>query len=250
MSTVALISDLHSNREALEAVFDRIGALGVSEVCCLGDVVGYGADPVHCTRLVAERCKWTIMGNHDWGLFHDLNDFNPLARQALLYTRKRLQPRGFMPWRRAAWKFLQGLPHTMEDHGHVYYHASPRDPIMEYVLKSDGFLEPEKMAEIFQMIDRPCFVGHTHWPGVHRSDFRFSHATDENREFTIDGESAVINVGSVGQPRDGDPRACFAVFDRGRIEFHRVAYDIHSAQAKIRKAGLHPALAERLARGK
>ena len=249
MSAVALISDLHSNREALESVFARIDELGVSEVCCLGDVVGYGADPESCVRMVMERYKWTIMGNHDWGLFHDLSDFNPLAREALAYTRKKLRPSLLAPRRKAMWTFLQNLPRRMEDHGNVYFHGSPRDPIMEYVLKSDGFLEPEKMAEIFGMIDRPCFVGHTHWPGVHRADFRFTQATDEQREITID-EPAVVNVGSVGQPRDGDSRSCFAVFDRGRVEFHRVPYDIRTTQDKIHKARLHPALAERLARGK
>ena len=106
MSTVALISDLHSNREALEAVFRRIDELGVKEVCCLGDVIGYGADPEFCTRLVVERCKWTIMGNHDWGLAHDLNDFNPLAREALVYSRKKLKPGLFTPRRKAMWSFL------------------------------------------------------------------------------------------------------------------------------------------------
>jgi len=250
VSAVALISDLHSNREALDAVMRRIDDLGISEICCLGDVVGYGADPEYCVKLVAARCKWTIMGNHDWGLFNSVNDFNPLAREALLYSRNRLRPRLYAPWRRRAWEFLRNLPHRIEDHGHLYCHASPRDPIMEYVLKSDGFLEPEKMAEIFGMIDRPCFVGHTHWPGVHRPDFRFSQATDEDREITVGTEPAVVNVGSVGQPRDGDPRACFVVVDRGKVEFHRVSYDIKVTQAKIRKAGLHSALADRLARGK
>lgn len=250
MSGVALISDLHSNREALESVFKRIEQLGVSEVCCLGDVIGYGADPEPCVQLVMDRCKWTIMGNHDWGLFNDLSDFNPLAREALAFTRRKLKPGFFAPRRRVMWEFLQKLPDRMEDHGNLYCHGSPRDPIMEYVLKSDGFLEPEKMAEIFQLLDRPCFVGHTHWPGVHRPDFRFTQATDENREVLLNGEPAVVNVGSVGQPRDGDPRSCFAVYDRGRVEYHRVEYDIRSAQDKIRKAKLHPALAERLARGK
>ncbi len=250
MTTVALISDLHSNWEALTAVFQRIDDLGVKEVCCLGDVVGYGADPEPSTRLVMERCKWTIMGNHDWGMFHDLDDFNPLAREALLYTRRKLKPSWFSPRRKSLWNFLQSLPERKEDHGHHYFHGSPRNPIMEYVLKSDGFLEPEKMSDIFEMIDRPCFVGHTHWPGVHRPDYRFTQATDENREISLGGEPAVVNVGSVGQPRDGDPRSCFAVFDRDRVEFHRVNYDIRTAQSKILKAGLHPALAERLARGK
>jgi hypothetical protein len=223
VSSVALISDLHSNREALESVLQRIGELGVPEICCLGDVIGYGADPEPCVGLVMERCKWTIMGNHDWGLVNDLGDFNPLAREALAFTRKKLRPNVLAPRKKAMWSFLLQLPDRMADHGNLYFHGSPRDPIMEYVLKSDGFLEPEKMAEIFRLIDRPCFVGHTHWPGVHRLDFRFSPATDDHREVTLNGEPAVINVGSVGQPRDGDSRAC---------------------------SRLHPALAERLARGK
>ena len=148
------------------------------------------------------------------------------------------------------WSFLINLPPRMEDHGYLFVHGSPRDPIMEYVLKSDGFLEPEKMQEIFSMIDRPCFVGHTHWPGIHRKDHRFVQATDDVRTFELGDEPAVVNVGSVGQPRDGDPRASFGVVDDNVVEIHRVNYDFRKTQAKIMAAGLHPALAERLARGK
>jgi len=249
MTALALISDLHSNLEAVEAVFARIDALGVSEVACLGDVVGYGADPLPVTRLVMQRCKWTIQGNHDWGLFHELDDFNPLARDALLHTRSLLKP-SLLRWgRRAAWDFLRELPERKEDRGLLFCHGSPRDPVMEYVLKSDGFLEPEKLQQIFAMIDRPCFVGHTHWPGVHGPDFRFTQATDDQREFLLEGP-CIVNVGSVGQPRDGDPRASFAVVDGDRVQIHRVPYDFRRTQAKILAAGLHPALAERLARGK
>lgn len=249
MTTLALISDLHSNLEAVEAVLRRIDSLGVQEIACLGDVVGYGADPLPVTKLVMQRCKWTIQGNHDWGLFHELDDFNPLAREALFYTRAQLRPSLFRVGRRAAWEFLRTLPERMQDQGCLFCHGSPRDPVMEYVLKSDGFLEPDKMHQIFAMLDRPCFVGHTHWPGVHRPDYRFTQATDDHREFQLDGP-CVVNVGSVGQPRDGDPRASFAVLDRNRVEIHRVPYDFRRTQAKILAAGLHPALAERLARGK
>lgn len=249
MSTLALISDLHSNIEALGAVLARIDALGVDRIACLGDVVGYGPDPLPVTRLVMQRCEWTIKGNHDWGLFHALDDFNPLAREALLYNRRLLQPSWFRPHRRQAWEFLRTLPERMEAGGFLFCHGSPRDPVMEYVLKSDGFLEPEKMQQLFACIDRPCFVGHTHWPGVHRADYRFVQATDEVREFVLDGP-CIVNVGSVGQPRDGDPRASFAVVHGNRVEIHRVPYDFRRTQAKIRAAGLHPALAERLARGK
>lgn len=246
----ALISDLHSNLEALQAVFSRLEALGVREVHCLGDVIGYGADPEVCTDLVMQRCSWTIMGNHDWGLFHELDDFNPLAREALLFTRKRMRPGWFTPKKKAMWEFLQHLPERKEDHGFLFCHGSPRDPIMEYVLKSDGFLEPEKLREIFARIDRPCFVGHTHWPGIHRPDLRFTQATDGQNVFDLGAEPAIVNVGSVGQPRDGDTRASFAVVDGTRVEIVRVAYDLRRTQEKILAAGLHPALAERLARGK
>ena len=250
MTDFAIISDLHSNLEALEAVFHRIEQLGIEEVVCLGDVVGYGADPGPTTRMVMQRCKWTILGNHDWGLFHTLEEFNPLAREALQFSRRKLKPSLFTPQRRAAWNFLRTLPERMEDHGYLFVHGSPRDPVMEYVLKSDGFLEPEKMRHIFSKLDRPCFVGHTHWPGIHRSDFQFVQATEECREFKINGEPCIVNVGSVGQPRDGDIRASFAVVSDGTVEIQRVPYDFRKTQAKILAAGLHPALAERLARGK
>ena len=101
MTAFVLISDLHANLEALEAVFRRIEELGVEEVLCLGDVVGYGADPGPTTRMVMQCCKWTILGNHDWGLFHTLEEFNPLAREALQYSRRKLKPTLFAPHRRA-----------------------------------------------------------------------------------------------------------------------------------------------------
>jgi diadenosine tetraphosphatase ApaH/serine/threonine PP2A family protein phosphatase len=249
VSRFAIVSDLHSNLEAFEAVLRRIEQLAVAEVLCLGDVVGYGPDPLPVTLLVMKTCKWTIQGNHDWGLFHELDDFNPLAREALFYTRSQLRPSLWRPSRRAAREFLRSLPQKQTDHGFDFYHGSPRDPVMEYVLKSDGFLEPEKMQQLFALVERPCFVGHTHWPGVHGPDYRFAAATDEVREFRLAGP-CIVNVGSVGQPRDGDPRASFAVVDGDRVEIHRVPYDFRRTQAKILAAGLHPALAERLARGK
>jgi diadenosine tetraphosphatase ApaH/serine/threonine PP2A family protein phosphatase len=250
VTAFALISDIHSNLDALETVLRRIDELGVKETICLGDVVGYGADPLVTTRLVMERCKWTIMGNHDWGLFNSLDEFNPLAREALIYTRQRMKPGLFTPGRRAPWEFLRTLPDRREDHDMLFFHGSPRDPIMEYCLKSDGFLEPGKMQALFALIDRPSFVGHTHWPGIHRADFRFTQATEEVNRAALRGEPCIVNVGSVGQPRDGDPRACFAVVADGEVEWHRVPYDLRRTQSRILAAGLHPALAERLARGK
>jgi hypothetical protein len=168
VSRFALISDIHSNIQALETVFQRIDELGVEEINCLGDIVGYGADPEPCVRLVMKRCKWTIMGNHDWGLFNSTNDFNPLAREALVYTVKRLKPGLFSPGRRAIWNFLGKLPDRMADHGFVFFHGSPRDPIMEYVLRSDEHFDPEKLRDIFAKIDRPAFVLHSSGRGCAR----------------------------------------------------------------------------------
>ncbi|MEC7725712.1 MAG: metallophosphoesterase family protein [Planctomycetota bacterium] len=249
MANFAIISDLHSNLEAVEAVFARIDELGVRDVVCLGDVVGYGADPLPVAAMVMQRCRWTILGNHDWGLFHGMDDFNPLAREALVYARKQLRPSWLRPLRRKVHDFLKELPVQKEDYGFRFYHGSPRDPVMEYVMKSDGFLEPEKMQQLFERVDGPCFVGHTHWPGVHRPDYRFTQATDEEREFALDGP-CIVNVGSVGQPRDGDVRASFALVRGATVQIERVSYDFRRTQAKILAAGLHPALAERLARGK
>ena len=245
-----MISDLHANAEALEAVFRRIDSLGIEDVVCLGDIVGYGAEPERVVRMVMERCRWSIVGNHDYGLFHGYADFHPLAAEALEYARRRLEPGLFRFGRRKAWQYLKELPERKEEGGILFVHGSPRDPVMEYVLKSDGFLEPEKMRAIFQALDRPCFVGHTHWPGVHDRSFRFTQATDDVRTFALTGEPVIVNVGSVGQPRDGDPRACFVVVDDAVVTWHRVDYDFRKTQAKIPAAGLHPALAERLARGK
>lgn len=249
MTAFAIVSDLHANLEAVEAVFARIDQLGVRETVCLGDIVGYGPDPLPVTRLVMARCAWTIRGNHDWGLFHELDDFNLLAQQALRYSRSRLKPALFRFGRRKAWEFLRDLPETKEHAGYDFYHGSPRMPVMEYVLKSDGFQEPEKMRDIFAKVGRPCFVGHTHWPGVHTPDFRFTHASDDHRTFALDGP-CIVNVGSVGQPRDGDTRASFAVVADGKVEIHRVAYDFARTQAKILAAGLDPMLANRLGRGR
>lgn len=250
MSSFALISDLHSNLQAVEAVFRRIDQLGVRDVRCLGDIVGYGADPLPVTGIVMQHCQWSLLGNHDWGLFHPLDDFNPLARDALQYSRRRLKPVWWSSRRREAWNYLKSLAPERSDGEYLYFHGSPRDPVMEYVMRSDGFLEPEKLRAIFQRIDRPTFVGHTHWPGVHWPTHQFEAASAQRNRFRIDRTPCIVNVGSVGQPRDGDPRACFAVVAGGEVEFHRVEYDIAAAQARILAARLHPALAERLGRGK
>ena len=252
---IALISDVHSNREALESVLKAIADLkGVEEVLSLGDTVGYGPDPEACIDRIRERCSASLMGNHEEALFRDAYDFNPYARRSIEVTRRRLRP-GLLasPERRERWKFLESLPSTLRRDRTLFVHASPRDPIREYVLATDGLLNPEKMASIFAAFDGVCFVGHTHTPGIHDSDFRFQamDGADRMRVRLPPGEKRLVNVGSVGQPRDGDPRACFATYDGETVAWHRVPYDFRTTMEKIRATpGLDDILARRLAIGK
>ena len=280
---LAMISDIHSNREALDAVFQVIDRLdGLEEIICLGDVIGYGAEPEYCVDVIRKRCSVCLMGNHDLALFRGAHDFNPIARGAIDFTLKRMRPRGFLApsAKRSRWKFLRNLPEEYRLGDYAFFHASPRDPIREYVLATDGLVKPEKMESIYQNFERLAFVGHTHQPGLHgpAPHYRFFGLTgNERTSFHVPpGVHALINVGSVGQPRDGDPRSCFAtveeapedgdllkdhgvdhdfgggVSERGHIvTWYRVKYDYESTMRKIRaEGGLHEMLARRLAVGK
>lgn len=248
----AVISDLHSNIEALTAVFEEIDRLGIEDVYCLGDVVGYGPDPEACIDLVRKRCRFTIRGNHDDALFGNADRFNPYARAAIHWTRDRIKPGLFRP--RAAterWKYLEGLP---EEHriGDLYFvHGSPRDHVNEYIYREDVFFNAEgKLKQIFTTVERLLFVGHTHLPVVISEDLRTFVPTGEKGDVTLGEGKFIINVGSVGQPRDRDPRACFVEYADGRVRYHRVAYDIETVIAKIdRLSALDPALGARLREG-
>ena len=252
---IAIVSDLHSNREALEAVLAAIGdQKGVREIACLGDIVGYGPDPEAVVDLVRQKASFTVMGNHDEALFREPTDFNPYARRAIEVTRRRMKP-GLLatPEKRERWRFLHSLPSSRLRDGVLFVHASPRDPLREYVLATDGLHNPEKMEAVFRAFEGVCFIGHTHYPGMHGPDFRFQ-AMDGQVSMRVrlpKGEKCLINVGSVGQPRDADPRACFATFDGESVEWHRVAYDFRTTMEKIRATpGLDDILARRLALGK
>ncbi len=252
---IALISDIHSNREALDAVFAAIERVpGVDKVICLGDVVGYGPEPEYCVDLVKERCEVCLLGNHDEALFNGAQDFNPHARGAIEFTAKRMRPGLFASGtKRARWDYLRSRPTSHRIGRFLFVHASPRDPVREYVLATDGLLAPEKMEAIFRTFDGICCVGHTHQPGVFRRSLKFESPPSEPDEWVAlpEGESMLLNVGSVGQPRDGDNRACFALLDDARLRWVRVPYDFQRTMEKIRaSAGLDEVLARRLAIGR
>jgi predicted phosphodiesterase len=233
---IAVISDLHSNREALQAVFDHIREQGVTRLFCLGDVVGYGPEPEFCVDLVRGHAEVCLMGNHDEALFRDASDFNPHARGAVDYTRKRMQPHWYSSSeRKTRWRWLQDLPLSHREGRFLFVHGSPRDPVREYVLSTDGFLNPEKLRQIFDTFEGVAVGGHTHHPGMHDESLVF-HGTDGADSTTMEIPAQgkfFINVGSVGQPRDGDNRACYAVLEGGSVTWHRVAYDFRSTMRKI-----------------
>ena len=251
---LAVISDLHSNREALEAVFADLRRRGLTDLVCLGDVVGYGPDPEFCVDLVRGHARWCLMGNHDEALFRDASDFNPHARGAIDYTRRRMEPRWWSSTEaRARWKWLRGLPLRMSEGRFQFVHGSPRDPVREYVLSTDGILNPEKLRAIFSAFEGIGVAGHTHQPGIHDEEFHFQglNGADELSVPLDPGHKYFVNVGSTGQPRDGDARACYAVLEDHLVTWYRVHYDFRTSMDKILRTGvLSEILARRLAVGK
>lgn len=251
---IAVISDIHSNREALDAVLGSIdGTAGVDRVYCLGDVIGYGPEPEYCIDRVRERCQVCLLGNHDEALFAGAHDFNPYARGALEFTARRLRP-GLLASqaKRARWAYLKSRPTSFREGPYLWVHASPRDPVREYVLATDGLLAPEKLEGIFRCFEGWAFCGHTHQPGIFRRDLRFEAPPANGAWLELPaGESCLVNVGSVGQPRDGDNRACYVYVEGNRVRWVRVPYDFAKTQQKILSIPeLDEVLARRLAIGR
>ena len=232
---IALISDIHANFAALKAVLADIDKLGTIErIYCLGDVVGYGPYPVECLDLAGERSSLILMGNHEHAVINGPYLFNPRARRAIEWTRERLEQCP-IDKRTKIWDLLNNLPTRYEFDDVLLVHGSPRDPVMEYVLESDVWegAEPTKMEEIFAAFQRLCFVGHSHRPGVFTEDRCFLPSSEVSDGFDISEGKYLINVGSVGQPRDRDPRACYLVYSGDAIYFRRVEYDIDATAEAI-----------------
>ena len=242
----AIISDIHSNYEALAAVCEDIDKESVDQIICLGDIVGYGADPGRCIAEVKKRTAWVVAGNHDQAAIGKLgmDYFNLNARKAAEWTAKNLSA--------DEKKYLASLPLSRNsqtpDCGFVTVHSSPDSPeLWRYVLSAD---EAEYQFERFPQ--QICLIGHSHQPmfwQLNKSG-ECAVAGREYLHFEPD-KRYIINVGSVGQPRDGDSRSCYAICDSERKELviRRLEYNIALAQRKIMKAGLPPRLAERLAFG-
>ena len=246
----ALLSDIHSNLEALEAVLADVREQGIEEVFCLGDVVGYGANPCECIDRVMkfDRC---LLGNHDQGALFDPEGFNSGAERAIFWTRTMLETSDSSPAaRQERWDFLGGLPRNHKDDNLLFIHGSARNPLNEYVFPEDIY-NRRKLEKIFALIKQFSFQGHTHVPGVFTEGFEFFSPEELDYEFRLGDDKAMINVGSVGQPRDGDPRSCYVVIEDDMVRFRRVEYPLEKTIKKIHAvAELDNFLGDRLRDGR
>jgi diadenosine tetraphosphatase ApaH/serine/threonine PP2A family protein phosphatase len=246
----AFISDIHSNWEALDAVLAVIDTMAVDALYCLGDIVGYNADPQACLETVLARSRRVIRGNHDKAVacLMDLRWFNRVARDSALWTRKNLSPE--------ALEALKGLPQgpLAAEEGILLCHGTPYDEDA-YLLDEDTIDECFSFLERMHPDSMYCFCGHTHHPlvAVRGADGGAAQVMSGGGQVELrQGEVCLINPGSVGQPRDGIPRASFGILDTQRRIYRnlRVAYDFAVTQRKILTAGLPPELARRLAEGR
>jgi diadenosine tetraphosphatase ApaH/serine/threonine PP2A family protein phosphatase len=235
-----LISDIHGNLEALQATLEAAERLEPYQLMCLGDVVGYGADPEDCIDTIGDRANLILAGNHDLAVADMIpfDDFNPIARQAIEWTQSILPPEDK--------ELLSNLPLQYVDGDYCFTHASPIEP-MQF-----GYVRTlEDVAEVFNHIGQKfCFVGHTHLPVMVRMSKGSGkmEVVRDNKVFVEDKYRYFINVGSLGQPRDNNPDACMVLLDEDEesMEFLRVPYDITASQEKILSEGLPSYLAERL----
>jgi predicted phosphodiesterase len=240
---IAVVSDIHGNRHAFEAVLDAIESTDCSEMWCLGDIVGYGADPDACVSLARRHAAVCLAGNHDLGVRGDLplEEFSRGAALAASWTQETIAPETL--------EYLLSLSPTNLDEKVGLYHASPRDPVWEYVLSP---LQAELCLDA--QGHRVCLIGHSH---IALSFSRFEGAPASGQthaggqELDLRAGEWLINPGSVGQPRDGDPRAAWIELDTENwsVKYRRTEYDIAGAAAAIRAARLPDSLAERLSFG-
>jgi len=232
MTRRAIVSDIHGNLEALEAVLADIEEQGVTSIYCLGDIVGYGPNPCECIdrSMAFDLC---VLGNHDNGALYDPEGFSSGAERAIFWTRAQLEAAAEeSETRRRRFQFLNERPRQHRENRLLFVHGSARQPLNEYVFPEDIY-NPRKLERIFSLIDRACFQGHTHVPGVFTESKQFIRPEDCGGSYRLNGGKVMVNVGSVGQPRDGNPTACYVVLDGDQLQFRRVPYDVETTAQKI-----------------
>jgi diadenosine tetraphosphatase ApaH/serine/threonine PP2A family protein phosphatase len=247
MKPFAVISDVHGNLEALRAVLAAIQGLGIEDIYSLGDVVGYGPDPAACLDLCRRHCRVMLAGNHEEAVL----DFkrcrmNGPAREALQWTRAELERRGLVGE-------LQGWPTYHQVGNQLMVHASVEGGTHGYLTERDrsGLSTFDQVARFIEenfIGYQICYVGHNHTPFL-ATTAGFIHPHEGRMSFFAGGERFYVSVGSVGQPRDGDARACFVTCSGDEVRFVRVDYDWATTASKINQLGLPKVLADRLSKG-
>jgi diadenosine tetraphosphatase ApaH/serine/threonine PP2A family protein phosphatase len=238
----AILGDIHSNLDALNVVLDDCRANGVTDFLCTGDVVGYNACPRECIKIIRSLGCPVVMGNHDHYVssWQNLSDFNPAAAEVIKWTHKQLDEEEL--------SYLRSFPFVSTNMGITLVHSTMDCP------ESFGYVFDHLQAEAHftHQVTPLCFHGHTHCPMIYEKQVSAVYRIDA-QDFKLPlGRKYFINVGSVGQPRDGDPRAAYAIWEPAErmISFRRLEYDIEAAQSRIRAAGLPERLAERLSVGR
>ncbi len=254
----AVVSDIHGNLAAFEAVLEDLERREIERIVCLGDLIGYGPDPRSCIEL-AMGFPVNLLGNHEEAVLFGAIGFNPKAKIAIDWTREQLSLKSEPQEKnRRLWNFIGGLARQHQDGRFLFVHGSPRDPTREYIFRQD-FQDREKMDEVFSSpadIDWDvCFAGHTHHPGVfeQNSSYHFYEPSQVGGAYEIGNSPGrvLVNVGSVGQPRDGDWRASYVIVDETSIEFCRLAYDVERTVNRFKDCpDLPDYLAKRLQEGK
>lgn len=228
----AILSDIHGNLEAFQAVLADMEDQQVDQIYCLGDIIGYGPNPRECIDL-AMNFQVCVLGNHDQGAIFDPEGFSSGAERAIFWTRQQLeanQPNCELAAKR--WDFLAERPRNHREGPCLFVHGSARNPLNEYVFPEDVY-NTRKIEKIFSVIERYCFQGHTHVPGVFTQEGRFLNPVEIDFHYLLGDGKLMVNVGSVGQPRDSDPRACYAILEDNLVKFRRVEYPLDRTIEKI-----------------
>ncbi len=237
----AILSDVHGNLEAFQAVIDSLSRAKIDKVIFLGDIVGYGASPRECIEVLRNLTDCLVAGNHDWGAVNLTSTFlfNLIAKEAILWTQEQLFQSQHL--------FLKNLPLVGREDNFTFVHATPYLPA-EWNYLTSGW----DVSANFDFFDEQiCFIGHSHIPVVYIKDSGLLFSSDEKITYLQDEFRYMINVGSIGQPRDGNPMASYGIYDslEKKFSLKRVPYNIYLAQKKIIDAGLPPSLAKRLGEG-
>ncbi len=248
----AIVSDIHANIEAFSVVLEDIRNQQIDEIVCLGDIVGYGPNPKEAVDM-ASGFNAILRGNHEHALCEEFEaqNFNPKARSAVDWTRDQFSLFSEDREENARrWDLIGDLELTYEAGDVLYVHGSPRDPVSEYIYPRDIY-RPQKLEAIFERIKWLCFVGHTHVPGVFTEDLEYKTPEELGYKYELTEKKTIINVGSVGQPRDGDPRACYLILDGTTVIWRRLHYPFMKTVEKIKRIPeLDSFLGDRLVEGK